>query len=86
MIVGAALGVTLGKPAADVAMGAGLGIGRFGLGIVAGCFEASFDVAIVGGVFRNTISFWLEFLAGGNDVHELWGTLGVMALNFRQQS
>ena len=65
MIVGAATVVTLGKPAADVAMGTGLGVSLCGLVVVAGGFEASSNVAVVSGIFGETIRFRLEFRAGG---------------------
>src|SRR6266850_5702097 len=85
MIVGATLGVAFCKPAADVAMGAGLGIGLCDLVVIAGCFEAGFDVAIIGGVFRDAIGFRFEFLAGGNHIHEFGCEFWFLALSVRQE-
>ena len=71
VIVGAAPGVALAKPAADVAMRAGLRVGAVGRTILGGVNELTFYVAIVGGVIVDAMGFAGEFRSGDNDPHEL---------------
>ena len=85
MIVGATLGVAFCKPAADVAMGAGLGVSLCALVVIADCFEASSNVPVVSRIFRETISFRLEFRAGGNHIHKFGGEFWILALRFGQE-
>src|SRR5712671_5439394 len=85
MIVGASAVVTLGKPAADVAMGAGLGVSLCGLVVVAGGFKASSNVAVISGIFGEAITFRLEFRAGGNHIHKFGGEFWILALRVGQK-
>src|SRR3982074_2918969 len=85
MIVGAPAVVTLGKPATNAAMGTGLRASLCGLVVVAGGFEASSNVAVVSGIFRETIRFRLEFRAGRNHIHKFGGEFWILALRFGQE-
>ena len=69
MIVVAAAPVAFAEPAADVAVYARLGIGGEAMAVVGGFFETVFDVAVVGGVFGNSILLGRRFFAGRDYPH-----------------